>query len=248
MEIDDDLDSGFTDEVVEVVAPEVAATEAVQYAQITSEELDSLRARLAQVDELKAAQEKQFGTAFGKMGMMEKTLKDMSEQAKMEPVGELDLASLKEEYPELAGLIAKDLSSVMRRGGTREFSQEQLDAMVNERLAPALTIAESRLEQKFERRALSMSAPDWESTVTSQAFKDWVAKQPVDKQAQINNSWDSTFVINTIGEFKQTLKKPVAQQTDARTARLEAAIQPRGTVSTGAKHEDDDFEQGFASG
>ena len=135
----------------------------------------------------------------------------------------------------------------MRRGGTREFSQEQLDQMVNDRLGSAVSTAESRLEQKFERRALSRADPEWEGVVTSKPFKEWVGKQGADKQAEINNSWDSNYIINTINEYRRTLKKE-APKPDARTARLEAAIQPKGTVSTGSKSSDDDFESGFAAG
>ena len=261
-----DFEGGFNEEPVDTAEkpkeqePEQVAEEIKQevakYAQLTEEELITLRERAALAAELKVASEKQFGTAFGKMGGLERKLNELAEQFKGSgpvDITEIELEALSRDYPDLASAIAKDLSKVLskaRGNSPAQINPDQLEQLVQMRVAPALQEAETRIEQKMEMKALKKVVPDWESVVTGQTFKEWLGRQPQDYQKQVNDSWDADFVASAISNFKSnTAPQPKKEVSNARSKQLAAAVQPRGAAGhVPSSSVEDDFEDGFKNG
>lgn len=267
-----DFESGFDDpgtikdatetpqtetiEVNEEPANEVPEEPAPRFKQITEDEFAALQARAALVDDIKAAQEKQFGTAFGKIGGIERTLGQLSEQLKGGSgvqINDEDLAELKQEYPELAASLVKGLNGALSKvKGGGQVDPATLDQLVQERLTPALQAAQEKWERRQEEKSLSRSHADWLQVVNSDAFKSWKDQQP--NRDEINNSEDSHFVSEVISNFKKTLvpPKPKAPQVDPKELRrkqLEASIAPKGSGGHAAGSDgEDDFLNGFKSG
>ncbi len=271
------FESGFEDPAIETptATPEVqqqeatpvaseAAADAPKFVQITEEQFQNLQSRAALIDEIKAAQEKQFGTAFGKIGGIERILNQVPEQLKPGDgapvqISEEDFSTLRQEYPDLAASLVHDLGAVLSKargaGSVQQFDQAALDQLVNDRLGPALQNAETKIEQKLEVKALNRTHPDWQQSCNSDEFKSWIATQPDNLAAQFYDSWDSHFIGNTLTKF-QSAQKAAAdavapkqnQQPSARTRQLAAAVTPKGTGghATGPT-EEDEFQAGFAS-
>jgi hypothetical protein len=251
----------------QATAARVSAQAEPEYARITKEEYEQLKARAALIDEIKAVQDKRFDTAFGKIGIAEKTLKDLQAQAAAGgpiEVTDEDMAAMREEYPQLAALLAKDLRTVFSKikGG----GNPDIDKIVEERLTPALQTAKAALKteirQEMEVEKLTEAVPDWKEVNAKAEFQDWLKAQPDGLKAKFDDSWNATFIANTYQSFKKAEEAKAkaakdakdaadraAQNTNSRAARLQAAIQPRGDGGhapgpTAA----DEFEEGFKKG
>lgn len=232
------------------VEPEVPETPAPKYRQITEEEFAALVA-------VKDAQTALADKAFGKIGGLERTLGQLSEQLKGGSgvqITDEDLAELRSEYPELANSLTKGLNGVLNKvkGGPAQLDPAVLDQLVQERMTPALQAAQEKWERKQEEKALSRSHADWLAVVNSDGFKAWKDQQP--NKDEINSSEDAHFVSTVITNFKNSLKPktpaaPVADPRDIRRKQLEASIAPKGIGGHAAgSNDDDEFMSGFKSG
>lgn len=217
-------------------AEPVQAEPAPEYVQLTKAERDELIATRQQW-------EKQFGTAFGKIGGIERTIKSLTDGAQVE-ISQEDIDALKDDFPPLAAALEKVRNLRALPGGG--VDQEQIANLVAEKV--------SAVEQKFELRLLSKDHPDWKQIDADPAFAQWVAAQPDEfKQtlAQASQSYDSAVVSNAMTMFKQSRKAaPAPRRTDPATAwksRTEAAVTPRGTGGTAAGDSTDPFLTGFNS-
>jgi hypothetical protein len=213
-----------------------AAPAAPEYAQLTKAQLDDLLA-------IKTMQEKQFGTAFGKIGGIERTLQQLNSGAQVD-ISQEDIDALKDDFPPLAAALEKVRNLRALPGGG--LDQEQLASLVAEKV--------SAVEQKFELRLLSKDHPDWKQIDADPAFAQWVAAQPDEfKQnlTQASQSYDSSVVSDAMSKFKQSRKaapaNPAADPASARRSRMSAAVTPRGTGGTAAGDSSDPFLSGFNS-
>lgn len=213
-----------------------AAPAAPEYAQFTKAERDELMA-------LREQAQKQFGTAFGKIGGIERTLQQLNSGAQVE-ISQEDIDALKDDFPPLAAALEKVRNLRALPGGG--VDQEQLASLVAEKV--------SAVEQKFELRLLSKDHPDWQQVDKDPAFGAWVAAQPDEfKQtlAQASLSYDSAVVSNAMTMFKQSRKAapatPAADPAAARRSRMSAAVTPRGTSGASAGDSSDPFLTGFNS-
>src|SRR5437867_2061568 len=90
--------------------------EEIKLAQMTEEQLNRVLAYGNTIAEVKTAMDKQFGTAFGKMGGLERVIKDLQAAT---PVGqpitvtEADLTELKDEFPDVSKKLATGLTRVL---------------------------------------------------------------------------------------------------------------------------------------
>lgn len=212
------------------------AEPAPEYVQLTKAERDELIATRQQW-------EKQFGTAFGKIGGIERTLQQLNSGAQVE-ISQEDIDALKDDFPPLAAALEKVRNLRALPGGG--VDQEQIANLVAEKV--------SAVEQKFELRLLSKDHPDWKQIDADPAFAQWVAAQPDEfKQtlAQASQSYDSAVVSNAMTMFKQSRKAapatPAADPASARRSRMSAAVTPRGTSGASAGDSTDPFLSGFNS-
>ena len=137
------------------------------------------------------------------------------------------------------------------------FTQEQLDQMVQERLAAklaeSLPSVQERIERQFEVKALNRAHPDWKTVVghpdispdaneSNNDFRKWLATQP-ELKAKLNDSWDADEIGKAITAFKTSTAKE-----NTRRKRLEANVVPRGTGDHGQQSQDiDEMEAGYSS-
>ncbi len=211
------------------------AEPAPEYVQLTKAERDELIATRQQW-------EKQFGTAFGKIGGIERTIKSLTEGAQVE-ISQEDIDALKDDFPPLAAALEKVRSLRALPGAGAD--PEQIEALVEQRLAPRL--------QRMELRLLAKDHPDWNQIDADPAFAQWVAAQPDEfKQtlAQASQSYDSEVVSDAMTKFKQSRKAapapaPTTDPASARRSRMSAAVTPRGVGGPAAPNPTDDLMAGF---
>lgn len=253
---DDGFDDGFNNVATPPTeTPETEAAEkpeaqpAIEYAQLTKAELDELKTRAALIEEMRATQDKSFGTAFGKIGGIERRLQEIAAAPSVE-VQQADIDALKDDFPALATALEK-VKNLRSLGGGVDHAK--IDEMVQERLAPALSSIGTTVEQAVEKRLLSREHPDWQPVTQSEGFLNWAGKQPVEFQKTLADSWDSTFIGKAITDFKKSTKPaptpaPAADTGSARRSRLSAAVTPKGSGNAAPADTDSDFDAGFKTG
>ena len=216
--------------------PAPAEPAAPEYAQFTKAEREELMA-------LREQAQKQFGTAFGKIGGIERTLQQLNSGAQVD-ISQEDIDALKDDFPPLAAALEKvrNLRALPGAG----VDQEQIASLVAEKV--------SAVEQKFELRLLAKDHPDWKQIDADPAFAAWVAAQPDEfKQtlAQASQGYDSAVVSDAMSKFKQSRKAapatPAADPASARRSRIAANVTPRGGGNPAAPDPNDDFNAGFNS-
>lgn len=247
-------------EVVEV--PPILEPDVV-YAKITDAQFQKLLNDVAGAQETRTAVEKVRGDAFGKIGGLERTIRQLQDAT---PVGQAitvkaeDLASFGD-MPDIAVKLAEDLTKVLGKfKGTapvvvdQEAETLRLTTMVDER------VAKERLaiEQKFAIERLADKHEDWESVVgaPTQAtpFRTWLRAQGSAYETNVLQSWDSRVTSKALDSFKAQAKKVVAAPAKAvndRAQRLAEAAPSRGNAPAPArakgKTDKEMFDEGFNS-
>ena len=267
---DEDFNAGFdgthTDptETPELtsVNKEIAATAPAtpNYVQITQEQLDGLMATAARIEEIKATATTQIDKAFGKIGGVERLISDLQ---KATPAGQAvnvsqdDFAELTAEYPELAEMQLKGLSRVLSKMNVRgvageSFDQEKLNALVSERLEPALKGVDQKVQQTVQSILLSRDHKDWREVVgetnAPTEFRKWMSTQPAEFQKEINTTYDAEVISGALTKFKAAVKAKAA--ISQRQSRISAAVTEKGAggSSEAPANDDDDFNEGFRTG
>jgi len=254
---DDDFTAGFdsadsepTERPEAVEAQEDApAPVAPRYAQITEDQYQQLLTKAAAVDEIKATAEKQFGTAFGKLGGIERTLRELQSQPGGVEITDDDLAEL--EFPEIAKEIAQVLGKKIRGGTAAAIDPAQIEVVARQ------VVQSERVS--LHREILDGVAPGWQEviglpladgTLPDTDYRKWLATQPEPYRAKINASNNAFEIAGSVKSFESARQQAAAKaKADAsRNKRIESAIQPRsaGGHSLGAT-DDDDFLAGFNS-
>lgn len=246
LEVDADFNAGFEQNATETPhapnpAEEVAPiVESPKYAQITEEQYQDLVNRSALIDEMKAAQEKSFGTAFGKIGGIERVLTQLQSAPSGVEVTADDFEELRAEFPELAELQAKGLSKIL--GKLKGAGAPDIDKMVSqqvENLMPRL---------KIDFALDSVVGGDWVKERNSQAFMDWEKSQPAEIQ-QLAHSDELSDAKRMLQLYVDSKKPTQTAKPSPRKQQLEAAVTPKGTGGPSASPTaDDDFSSGFQTG
>lgn len=226
-----------TEQATTQQAGQPPAEPAPEYVQLTKAERDELLA-------LRESQQRQFGTAFGKIGGIERTLQQLSSGAQVE-IDQEDIDALRDDFPPLAAALEKvrNLRVLPGAGGVDESRVQNL---VAERV--------SAIEQKFELRLLAKDHPDYQQIDADPAFGAWVAAQPDEfkqKLAQASQAYDSAVVSDAMTRFKQSRKAPAppapapAPAASAFKNRALAAVTPRGVGGPATSNPNDELMAGF---
>lgn len=246
--------------VVEPVAEPVAT--------MSDTQLKELLAKVNTVDDLRVAIDKLRGDAFGKVGGLERTLKQLQEST---PIGQAievsasDLAELESEFPglNLGPSLAKGLTRVLSKlkgtgahGLTPEAVNEQIEARLQQE---KVAREEERKQQAAER--LTDLHEDWPTVIgppnSQTEFRLWLKAQGADKELAFLNSWDPRFIGKTLTAFKAEKQAPKPKPTptvdvpNRRNQRLAEAVPAKGGGVPPANPRKNDeeaaFEAGFAS-
>lgn len=272
---DADFDAGFVGSPTETPESDLAnggqddaalegqgrQEDAPKIRQVTETEWNELSARAAAIDEIRATQGKQFDTAFGKIGGLERVLKQFQEgtpAGQAVEITEDDLAELRDEYPDLVGPQLKAFQRIV--GKMRGTSGAQLDeGRVKELIQPSLsTFSDSAVERakvEMANEALDETHPGWQGTIglpdeqgntPDTEFRQWLSTQDQAYQERVSSSFSPVVLGRAIDRFeahKGELKKKADSQ---RRDRFDQAVTPKGDGGhQPAPDDDDDFESGF---
>lgn len=262
------LDSGFASEAPtgpvkdtpEVAAVGASAPEPVvapvaaeppkepALAKITEEAFQNLLTKATEIDQIKAALDQRFNGLGGKMGGIERTLRELqaaTPSGKAITVSADDFEELKGEFPELAELTVKGLNRALGKmkgtGGSDPGVQpEVLSQLVSQQV--------TALDEAREIKRLSRKLPDWQAVVgaenSSTPYRQWLATKPADYQQIINQSNDSDEIIDSIALFRRE-SAPKPKAPSERQKQLQAAIPLKGVGGGAITSDEDDFAEGF---
>lgn len=253
-------------QTTETPEPVVAAPVAPAMVQVTEAQYNDLLAKVNTVDDLKGSIEKLRGDAFGKVGGLERTLKQIQEAT---PVGQAievkaeDLAELEKEFPglNLGPSLAKDLTRVLSKFKgtgtvTPGLTPEQITAQFEAERARIATQFEEERKQRVAER-VGDRHEDWREVIGEpdkpSEFRTWLKGLGAEKEQEFLSSWDPRLITATLTTFKERKKTPETPKpsTTTRTQRLAEAIPAKGggipPVKSKKSEEEAAFEEGFAS-
>lgn len=264
---DDDFASGVTQQEPTVTAtpdtPEAGTTEpeptpepeppAPKPANITEQDWAELQSKATAIDEIKAESQRKFDTLAGNLGGMKQLIEQLRQRGgvKLSP-GQLKRTAA--EFPELEAMLTEDLNEVLSAPNQAAIDPEEID-----KRARALMDAElPKVVAAMEKKILRSYHRDWVDVVRSKEFQDWEATLPQAERDQLKTSTDGEYIADKITEFKEAAKAKAKAAADAaakqprsnaRQARIESAVAPRGTGGHAeAPSEDDDYLAGVRSG
>lgn len=211
---------------------------------------------VTKIEEISAALEKRFGTAFGKIGALEGVLKQIQSAT---PAGqaiqvtEADFDEMLRDFPDLTAMQVKGLNRALSRmkgtGAAPVLDPATIEEIVDRRIRAR---DESRaIEQMTKRRT------NW-AEITGPAdsktpYRQWLGTQTPDYQRMIAETWDPDVIDKSIDTFLKQSQPPKAKPSapgDSRRQVLAGGVTPR---SAGAgpgpkpKTEEDYFAEGFNS-
>ena len=248
------FDGGFGD-----AAP--AATPAAdepKMTQISEDEYRKLLDGVSKIGEIESALEQRFGTAFGKIGGIERVLDQLKSSApaggKIELSKEV-VADLAAEFPEMAELHFKTLQKLVDVLNTTRTpapeagaAQPSVPVVVDETaIAQRIRreIAEETLDAFDEKWRETIGLPDAAGKIPDTPFRQWLKKQPKEYADRVASTYSANVLTEALTKFK-------AEQAKAQGRRevLDAAVEVTGSggQSPNARSTDDDeFDNGFKS-
>lgn len=140
--------------------------------------------------------------------------------------------NLKEEYPVWAEAIEKKIAA-----SSAEFSDKLPDFSGLKTDIDQIRQGQDRMMTKaeVEVRLVRFAHPDWEKTVKTREYKDWLKAQPQDIKVKCDSeeAEDAIFVLNQFKEF-QSKKKTPEEIATARDKRLKQS-ETRDTSTRGKR-------------
>lgn len=232
--------------------------------QLTEEKYQELLAQATTVQELKGALEQFKGTAFGKMGGLERTIKEIQTAGTTGAavtIAPEDLAELREIYPEVTEELEKGLARIMGKvkvGSPAVVDAATLEPILRPLIDTAVKIAKAETKQEAATERLTERHPNWVEIVGAKDsetdFRKWLkgTKTP-EEQTKILDTWSPKAAGDVIDEFLEHQKKTTTRpkpDAESRRARIEQGIQPRGSAPPVPKTPtvEDAFNEGFAKG
>ena len=228
------------EEPVAPVDEEPAVPERVEVIEgFTKEEL---KEHLALIPKLQKALDTTNGTYGSKIAELNKAI----ETLRSTPTGgaSINLDALKEEYPDIATLLAKGIPA----GGDVNKDDDVLKLVETK-------FAEERAQREVEsieasRKRLARVHPDFREIALytvedgivkfpDPKFGNWLANQPTDKYETVIGSKDADDLSDILTEYKKSLAPP---KVEDKKASLEAAILPKGNGLQGRTLTDKEIE------
>lgn len=239
-----------------------------ELAKISAKQFQELVSKASTVDEIRSAVEKLRGDAFGKLGGLERTIRQLQDgTAAGEPivVSAEDLAEVNAEYPDMGKTLAKDLTKILSKlkgtgakGLSPETVMEQLNPLLQQRDEAVRKAVKDEVRQELAIERLTERHENWREIVgpkgSNTEWRQWVAQQEPTYATEVLNSWNPTVVGKSIAKFleaKAKASKTPATVASTRSARLAEATPAKG--GSGAQHKpkalspEEELEAGFQS-
>lgn len=217
--------SEATEEVKPVVPPAVSVTE---------EQLKELMATSGSVKELTDGLKKLRDDAFGKIGGIERLIKQAEKMtdSKLDlTLTDEDFAEVDSEVPMLTKPLQKLFTKVLKQAKVKVPTAEAVDVeslrtQFHQEIEAKMQERELNLQRGFEERLLTDRHPEWKEVVVKPEFKDWLTNE--DKlspgyQRTFMESWSAREIGGVLNKFK-------AHQADVEKAKAAAASKPKPAV------------------
>lgn len=209
--------------------PESVDKPAQLFAGMTEDELKAAVQKAAQIDELNERLKNTRDTAFGKMGQLEQTIRELAANASASRGAPVQLSKdtfkrLAEVFDDegVAEALAEDLAGLQfEKPDLSEFSKTVAESL-RESLLPEL---KQELSQDFEVKLLTFLHSDWQEIRDSEEFAHWRTTLKPEDQAVLDTSWDGATLAQAFTQFK-TWRDKRAEAVEKRTRRLEDAAVP----------------------
>ena len=200
----------------------------------TETQLRDMLAKISEVDRLKEREAKVFGT----LGSLKQSLDSMRTQQPTATVISKDkFKRLAAEFPEMAEMLAEDLSGLALPQQQAGFDPSQFEAVLSERL--------EQVQRTQETKLLGMVHKDWRTVVQEPEFQTWKGSLAPEAQEVLNNGWDAELISEGLTAFKEW-KTKATQTKVSKQARLETAVAPRSSARAApVQTAEDAFYQGF---
>lgn len=212
-------------EVVPAVTPAVSVTE---------DQLKELMATAGSVKELTDGLKKLRDDAFGKIGGIERLIKQAEKMtdSKLDlTLTDEDFAEVDSEVPMLTKPLQKLFTKILKQAKVKvpaadAVDVESLRTQFHQEIEAKMQEREFNLQKDLELRLLSYQHPGWRETIAKQDFKDWLENE--DK----HSPGYQRFFLNSLSseEVGGVLKKFNAHQADVEKAKLAAAPKPKPKV------------------
>ena len=242
-----------------VPAEVVAKPPEPKYVRLTEDQFATLNAAAAKT----ATFEQQLSKAFGTIGNMQAVVNGLRAETprgfKVE-IPKDAFAAMAKDFPELAEHTRAALEATLRGvtgtgQATPDIDPERMQQLLSEHVL------------RLEAEALEDAHPDWRTIVgavdvskqqpdAANPFRKWLATKDAAYQARINSTNSAAVISRAIQAFQtdtQAAPKPAAAQPSLkdqlRTARIQAAVRPRGDGGQAppGRTDEDEFAAGFAS-
>lgn len=243
-EAEEDTESA-TSETTEA-AEEVSTTASAEVApavtpavSVTEDQLKELMATAGSVKELTDGLKKLRDDAFGKIGGIERLIKQAEKMtdSKLDlTLTDDDFAEVDSEVPMLTKPLQKLFTKILKQAKVKvpvaeAVDVESLRTQFHQEIEAKMQERELNLQRGFEERLLTDRYPDWKDTVVKQEFKDWLAtedKASPGYQRTFMESWSAREIGGVLNKFK-------THQADVEKAKQAAAPKPKSQVTPPAQ-------------
>ncbi|TFH85264.1 hypothetical protein EQG41_18295 [Billgrantia azerbaijanica] len=156
------------------------------------------------------------------------------------------LTALKDDFPEWAEALQEGLDAVASR-------IPQIDeGAINQRLESTEQTAQQLMQRARQMARLDNTHPDWEQTIQTGAYQNWLANQSEETRQLAESSESAADAIKVLNAFQEHTQASAPDLTAQRrqTSRLESAITPTtgGQVTRRQpKTEHEEFLEAFNS-
>lgn len=132
------------------------------------------------------------------------------------------LNALKEEFPEWAEAIEESMQSVASR-----IPQVDMEG-INQRFQTTEQTAAQLMNRARQMARLDMAHPDWEQTIATDQFQNWLMNQSPETQALADseNATDAIKALDSFSEFVKASEPDLTAQRRQKNTRLESAVTP----------------------
>jgi len=248
-----EFDGGFGDEVAVVATP----ADEPKMLTVPEDEYRKLLDGVARIEEIETSLEKQFGTAFGKIGGIERVIDQLKSSApaggKIELTEEV-VADLAAEFPEMGKLQFKSFQKLVdlinSNTGTinpalQDAAQPSAPVIDEEAIERRVrrAIAEETLNEFDEKWKETIGIPDDKGAIPDTPFRQWLATQPKEYQTRVRSTYSASILTDALTKFKAVQKK-----AQGRREVLDAAVEVTGSggqAPNASPSDDDDFNSGF---
>jgi hypothetical protein len=233
-----------------------------------------LTATLAKIPALEQTSQAEMRKLHGKLGEFNRTLQELQKSGTNRTsvkVAKEQLKRLNEEFPEIAEMLAEDLSGFDLSGSG--VTESDISPKVEKLVADGITAVTTNLERDMKVSLLKIQhGENFQSLLYEQEqvtedgvikirpkkdengnliqqpdFAVWLQTQPEAERTKIEDTWDPVYLSGKLTEFKDWRNKK-QQRSQNRQGRLRNAISPNTSgapARTGPPTEEDGFNSVF---